>query len=76
MDPAFGRFDMAHLDSGEGIVKLLDYRSHLFHAAGHADFVSMIHDLSNRGDDSRGSAETAFREVFYLVEANRAFLDL
>lgn len=57
MDPALGRFDAAHLDAGQGIVKLLGDGTHFFHAAGQADLVSMVHDLSDGRDHCGGPGQ-------------------
>ena len=76
VNPAFGSFDMAHLDSGQGIIKLLGYRTHLFHTAGQADFPAVIHNLSNRRDNGCSSAETAFRKIFDFIKGNRTLLCL
>lgn len=48
MNPALGRFYASHLDTGQGIVELFRNRSHLTHAACHTDFLTVVHNLSNR----------------------------
>ena len=70
VNPALGTFDAAHLDSGKCIVKLLCDRSHLGHAAGETDFLTMINNLSNRRDNSCGTAKTTLCEVLNLFESN------
>ena len=67
MDPALGRLNPAHLDTCQGIVKLLSDGSHLVHTAGHADFRAMVHDLAYRRDYSGGSAESALGEILHLA---------
>lgn len=48
LDPAFGTLDTAHLDPGQRIEKLLCDRAHAVHAVCQADFMTMIHDFTDR----------------------------
>ena len=66
MDPALGRFDAAHLDAGQGIVKLLGDGTQFFHAAGQADLVSMVHDLSDGRDHCGGPGEAGRCKILKL----------
>ena len=68
MDPALGRFDAAHLDAGQGIVKLLGDGTHFFHAAGQADLVSMVYDLSDGGDHCGSPAEAGLGKFFHFLK--------
>ncbi len=47
VDPALRCFNAAHLDTGEGIIQLLGDGAHLLHAAGQADLLAMVNDLTN-----------------------------
>ena len=46
MQPAFWGVDGAHLDAGEGVVEFFHDWPDLFHAAGEADFLAVVVDLS------------------------------
>ena len=70
MDPALGRFDAAHLDAGQGIVKLLGDGTHFFHAAGQADLVSMVHDLSDGRDHCGGPAGARLSKYLNILKRN------
>ena len=59
MDPALRSFDPAHLDTGQSLIQLLGDRSHLGHAAGQADLFAVVNDLTNRGDNCCGTAQTS-----------------
>ena len=48
VDPAFGSFDSAHLDTCECIVKLLKNGAHFIHTAREADFLAVVNDLAYR----------------------------
>ena len=45
-DPAFGGFDGAHLNAGEGFVQLLDLGTE----ASVGDLLAMVHNLAQGGD--------------------------
>ena len=68
MDPALRSFDPAHLDTGQSLIQLLGDRSHLGHAAGQADLFAVVNDLTNRGDNCCGTAQTSLCEVFYFIQ--------
>ena len=67
VDPALRSFDVTHLDAGQCLVEFLGNRTHLLHTCREADFLAVVNDLANRGDDSCGTAQTALCEIFYFV---------
>ena len=75
-DPALRRFNGSHLDTGKGFIELLGNRSHLVHSAWEADFLSMVHDLAHRGNDSGCSAKSALGKVLKLSQFNRSLSHL
>ena len=58
---------MTHLDAGQCLVEFLGNRTHLLHTCREADFLAVVNDLANRGDNSCGTAQTSLCEIFYFV---------
>ena len=49
---------MTHLDAGQCLVEFLGNRTHLLHTCRETDFLAVVNDLANRGDNSCGTAQT------------------
>ena len=69
-NPALRSFDVTHLDAGQCLVEFLGNRTHLLHTCREADFLAVVNDLANRGDNSCGTAQAALCEIFYFVVSN------
>ena len=54
--------DVTHLDAGQCLIEFLGNRTHLLHTCREADFLAVVNDLANRGDNSCGTAQTALCE--------------
>ena len=76
LQPSLWSLDASHLDSGKGFIQLLGDRSHLVHAAWEANLFAVVHDLSNRRDNSSSTAKTALCEILHFVEVYFSFLSL
>ena len=74
--PAFGSFDSAHLNSGEGIVELLDGRTHLVHTRREANFLAVVIYLAHGRYNGSGSAKTHLCKIGKLAEVNFSFLNI
>ncbi len=77
-DPAFRRLDAACLNTGQGIVQLLDDGADLLHAVGEEDLLAVVVDASKRGNNGCGAAQTRFFEDsgFNFSESDHALCDL
>src|SRR5699024_10176939 len=75
-NPAFRSFHPSHLNSGKSVIQLLDHRSHLLHAAGETDLLSVVDVLSYRINRSRGSAEAALGEILHVSDGYFSLLSL
>ena len=62
-DPAFGPFNPAHLDTGQGIIQFLGNGPHFLHAAGETDLFAVIHDLAHRADHRRCAADLSLIHI-------------
>jgi len=76
-DPAFGTFDFAALDAGEGLAKLGHDGTGLLHA-GKLDGLVIVGDLAHGTDDRRRTAKAGLDEVAVhdLADLDRSLVDL
>ena len=76
MNPAFGAFNRAHLDSCKGFIKFLCNGAHFVHSARETDLVAVVNDLAYRTDNCRRAAETALGKILNLFKRNLSGLNL
>ena len=76
LKPSLRSLDAAHLDAGQCFIKLLCDRTHGFHTAWQADFLTMINNLSNWRDNGCCSAKTTLCKIFNLIKVYRTLLNL
>ena len=59
LNPAFGRFQMPHLNASQRIIQFLCDGPHLLHPTGKDVFLVMIDHLAYGGDHCRRAAQAA-----------------